>query len=163
MSRCVVFEEMVNGYADGELDEAQHARLFAHLATCGACRELLENVVHFRRLIRDERIIVPPKSDIDLFQRVASLRASSEVSQRMHERDPVWSARKTISTRTALAVTSAVFFFGLVFGNITADEASYSVSGTQEGVQIEEGAQTSDNAVYVFYPGLIIEAERAEP
>ena len=162
MMVCPTTEERLNVYAGGELDVGSQATLFAHLAACEDCRTYLERVMSFRRLLREERIRVPPRGDIQLFERIAEIRRANMRSDRLHDPDPVWGARGTISLKTGLAVASVVFVCGLLFGSLTSADPAYSVVGDQEAVAFDPGVASAD-AVYVFYPGLTIEADRLDP
>ena len=59
MKHCEKYEELISGYVDGELSEAEVSELEAHLASCGDCRRALE---FYRTLhsLEQESMAEPP-------------------------------------------------------------------------------------------------------
>lgn len=160
-------EEALNLYIDGELDFDRQAALFAHLSTCACCRRTLESVLTFRRLSREEPLVVPPAVDDAFFKRLASHRESHENVDRAAERRPLWQSRAPISVRTGVAAAVIVFLLGLLVPtNIDSTVARFqpAVVGMQEFVELRPVAadRPPSETLYVFYPGLTVEAAKID-
>ncbi|RMF62292.1 MAG: hypothetical protein D6746_04295 [Bacteroidetes bacterium] len=155
--------EALELYLDGELSADMQPALFAHLAECAACRRHFEAVLAFRRMCRQEYFSVPPAAEQVFFEKLARHRAASQRVDRTTDRRPLWHQRAAISLRVAVLAGVFLFLFGLM---LTGHEHP---PGPNQGVGVvgeEERVDFSDRelslrfveAVYVFYPGLTIEA-----
>ncbi len=156
--RCTdSMEELLNLYVDGELSFAQQPALFAHLAACAPCRRTLDSVLRFRRISRQEHLAVPPAVDDEFMKRLAERRHMSRGADREVARRPLWQARTPVSLRVAVAAAVLVFLTGLLLPlSQQPVQAARLVIGQQE--QVELAAYRDADAVYVFYPGLTVEA-----
>ncbi len=168
-SGCGVMEmeEAVNRYVDGELPVAEQAALFAHLSTCASCRSLMESVLQFRRMSRLERIAVPPAAGGAFLQRLAAHKARRPLDDR-----PVRRASRRPQRAAGVAAVGVLLLAGLWLANQSAPPlAPLLVTSETERVEMapQHPAASADSpparkALYVFYPGLLVEAEReAEP
>ncbi|NNF03587.1 MAG: hypothetical protein HKN17_03890 [Rhodothermales bacterium] len=159
-----VFEEDLNLYLDGELPSERQELLFEHLAACSACRARMDSVMEFRRLSRQEFISVSPAVDDSFLERLARLKKSNDRFDRQEDRRPLWNARQTVSVGTAVLAITAVFVIGLMLP-MTGDThtAEPIVQVVEERVQFEDApSEVRESPIYVFVPGLTIEADRLE-
>lgn len=151
---CPEGEETLHHYVDGELPFEEQPVLFAHLSACPHCRMLLEGVLQFRRMSRQERIAVPPAADEAFLKRLACHKANRPSAERR--------PRRALFRRVAVAVAVVLFLVG-VFFPLQAGEESASVATAVEEEQVAPPAfEPTRAALYVFYPGLTVEAERDE-
>lgn len=155
-------EEALSLYVDGELSLEAQPILFAHLASCEACRRTLAGVLEFRRLSRQEVIAVPPAVDDAIMERLAKRKSALDRVDRAADRRPLWQARTPVSLRAAAVVALVVFFLGLLIPHRAAPPAptTSEVQGEEERVRFQERIRVAE-AVYVIYPGLTIEAFKA--
>jgi anti-sigma factor RsiW len=156
LSAC--WNEDLDLYLDGELPSFREADLFRHLSVCVECREHLNGVLAFRRVLRDEFVDVPPWADDRLLARIEEQRRVSERTSRLHARDSLWTARATVSVRS-LVLAFGIFVVSLAVLASLKDGARGYVYFEQESVRFDEASRLGSE-VYVFYPGLTIEAER---
>lgn len=165
---CGSTEEALNQYVDGELSFEAQPGLFAHLAACSECRRTLEAVMRFRRMSRQEGLSVPPGVDEAFFARLAAHKQAGRPVDRAADRRPLWQARAPISLRSAVMVAVLVFVTGLLMpkhGGETTPRLSAGaayVEGIDERVEFLEPVVLRPEAVYVFYPGLTVEADKEE-
>ncbi len=152
--------ETLDLYLDGELPWTREADLFRHLSTCVTCREHLNGVLAFRRITRDEFVDVPPWADDRLLSRIEEHRRGVERTARLHARDSLWTARTTVSVRS-LVLALGVFLLSLAVMTELTDNGRGYVYFEQEYVRFDAGIP-GPSEVYVFYPGLTVEAERDE-
>ncbi|GIV62314.1 MAG: hypothetical protein KatS3mg044_1180 [Rhodothermaceae bacterium] len=156
-------EEALNLYLDGELPSEQQPALFAHLAACEACRRRFDAVLKFRRMSRLEYLTVPPSVDDDFFERLARHRAFALRVDRSAERRSLWQRRAVVSFRAAVLVALLLFLVGVLLPEAPAPPRTVvmpSVHGEEERIEFAdfELPPRRLEAVYVFYPGLTIEA-----
>lgn len=157
--------EQLSVYLDGELALEQQSDLFAHLSTCNACRETMDAVLHFRRLSRQETLQVPASVDEAFFKRLAEQKNKADKLkvERAVDRAPLWKLQKPVSLGAAILATALVFVVGLLVpGQHQTVEAASFVSGEQEFVEFPEMEFMHEKTIYVFYPGLEVEASQAE-
>ena len=64
---CEQFQEQISALVDGELTQEDQSLLFAHLASCSACRQFLQEVLDVRGSFQ---MTVPPQAPADLDGRV---------------------------------------------------------------------------------------------
>ena len=156
-------EEALNCYVDGELAFQRQAALFAHLSRCEHCRRTLDALMHFRRIGRQEHLDVPPAADDAFFKRLARHKATSARVDRVADRRPLWQRRTPVSLGAAVAVAVLLFVTGVL---VPVQEVVYRVQpiieGQQERVEFAEPVRYRHEMVYVFYPGLTVEAVKAE-
>lgn len=152
-------EEALNRYVDGELAFETQPALFSHLASCSTCRRTLEAVLVFRRLSRQEPLVVPPAADDSFFKRLDQIKRRGERVDRQAARRPMWQWRTPVSLGLAAVVAVLVFVAGMfASGSNAAVAESPLVVGAEERVLFNE--PTRPEAVYVFYPGLTVEATK---
>ena len=154
--------EALSQYLDGELVFDQQPALFAHLAACERCRRTLAATMDFRRMSRQEVVSVPAAVDDAFFQRLDQLKHRTDRVTRMADRRPLWNSRTPISLRTASAVALVLFLAGFFFPQQMAKttDGPPPVEGVGERVEFAPLAPYRSEAVYVFYPGLTVEAQR---
>ena len=64
---CTDIQELLSGFLDGELDEAQQSRVDSHLSECPACRDELEKMKLLVAVTSSIRIEDPPEEVWDTF------------------------------------------------------------------------------------------------
>lgn len=154
-------EEALNLYADGELGLAEQPMLFAHLAACDRCRRTLSALLEFRRASRQEMLAVPAAADDVFFQRLDVLKRRTERVDRVAERRPLWHLRTRISLSLAASVAILLFSLGVLLPRDTGEILVVPrIEGLEERVEFPPPLQ--HEAVYVFYPGLTVEATKLE-
>lgn len=153
------WEDSVNAYVDGDLASTNHALLFLHLSECEHCRHVLESVLAFRRLSRAENIQVPPIVDAALMARLDVLRRRAEEPEPSRS---LWEAPMHVGLGKALAAAVGVLLLGAGIERMAAtDPPPPPVSIIEERVEAyARDAFWRVEPVYVFYPGLTIEAEK---
>lgn len=158
-----LLEEALNLYADGELGLASQPALFAHLATCDACRQTFSALLEFRRLSRQEVMPVPAAADDAFFQRLDVLKRRTERVDRVAERRPLWHLRTRISLSLAASVAVLLFTLGVLLPRDTSEALVVPrIEGTEERVEFPPPVPLRHEAVYVFYPGLTVEATKLD-
>lgn len=158
------FEELLNLYIDGELSFAEQPPLFAHLASCACCRRTLEAVLSFRRISRQESFVVPPALDDGFFKRLDQHKRRNNSIDRRADRRPLWQARTPVSLRAAATIAGILFLAGLMVPvNAGETVAPSFVEGIDEHVEFPDPALLLREPVYVFYPGLTVEATKLGP
>lgn len=158
-------EENLTLYLDGELPFDAQAELFAHLAFCSACREAMDATLHFRRLSRQESMPVPVSVDEAFFKRLAEQKNRSDKLkvERAVDRSPLWRMKKPVSLGAAIVATVLIFTVGLLVpAEHQVVEAAALVSAEQEFVEFPEMDYLREKTVYVFYPGLEVEATQSD-
>lgn len=153
------WEDALNRYVDGELPVDEQSPFFAHLASCSACRETFNAVLDFRRMSRQETLVVPPAADDEFFQRLDEVKRRNLRVDRSAERRPLWQLRAPISLGAAMLTATILFLAGLLMPmNAWDTEVTSYVESAVE--QVEFDLPTRPEAVYVFYPGLVVEAPK---
>ncbi len=153
--------EALNLFIDGELGLDEQAALFAHMADCVACRRDLEHFMRFRRMSRAEHLAVPPAFDDSFFKRLDALRVTTHRVDRAGDRRSLWQHKTPISFRAVVIAASLVFLSGLLFpANPPEKTPAGEVSGVDETIEFVDmaPAPASTATLYVFYPGLTVEA-----
>ena len=155
-------EEALNLYLDGDLSFEEQPVLFAHLAACDPCRRTLAATMDFRRMSRQEVVSVPAAVDDAFFQRLDQLKHRTDRLDRFADRSPLWNSRTPVSLRTATAAALVLFLVGFFFPQQVSDSVDkpISVEGVEERVEFTPVSRDRSEAVYVFYPGLTVEAPR---
>ena len=160
------FEEKLNLYVDGELGLEQQAPLFSHLAVCAQCRQQLDSVLHFRRLSRQETISVPPGVDDVFLKRLQKQKGLGNQIDRAADRRPLWQSKRTVSLRGGIILAASIFIAGLLYPTSTVSDPLTRgiVIGQDESVEFTDSElmEGKRNTVYVFYPGLTVEASHIE-
>lgn len=148
-------EEALNLYIDGELPVDAQPEFFHHLASCESCRRFMSVMMDFRRMSRCEGLVVPSALDNAFFKMLDKSKKRSRRRDRYADRRPLWQVRGTISLRTGLLFAVMLFGAGLLFPH---------TAGIQSKARLElrelSGEPGSQHVMYVFYPGLTIEAAR---
>lgn len=150
---------LVGEYVDGELSGDGQAMLFRHLAECSDCRATLDSVLAFRRLSRSEPMHVPPSCDATLMARLDVLKRRDD--QRV-DSSSLWDRTMHVGLGRAAAAVVGVFLLGAGLAR-PANElpATTSISVGQESVEFRPaGTYWRVEPVYVFYPGVTVEAEK---
>ncbi len=162
---CDGYEDQLNEYADGELSFDGQSDLFGHLAECEQCRRYLESVIALRRIVAEDQIRLPPSFDEDFLQRLAHHRESVGPSKDRQDRQSYF--RTVIPRAGRLAVLTLVL--GIVIGHIftilpSEPESAQRIVAEEELVNFPtfRNADLQFAPVYVFYPGLTVEAENWE-
>ena len=159
----LAFDEALTLYVDGELAFEHQPALFAHLVECAHCRHVLDGVMKFRRISRLEHLSVPASVDDAFFKRLDQHKAGSRRVDRAAERKPLWQARTPVSLRLGMMAAGVIFLLGLFIPLRAAeDNRVYQVAGEEERVEFPEPVRLHREAVYVFYPGVTVEASKAE-
>lgn len=161
---CTGFnQEELNLYLDGELPLSRQQSLFSHMTVCADCRSVMEAVLTFRRMSRQEYINVPPAADDRFFKRLAELKSAGDQRDRVLERAPLWHARRPISVRAGISAVAAVFLIGFLLP-VVSPGAGPTVHFEAERVNLSDPVtwappEIKESYVHVFYPGLTIEAD----
>jgi anti-sigma factor RsiW len=160
-------ETLLTLYVDGELASSEQPRLFTHLSTCPDCRRSLEAVMRFRCIVREEHLVVPPAADDAFFKRLARHKHVRDTAARPPERISIWRTRTPVSLRSAAALVVVVFLVGLLTPVHNSDPVAPVlrwVVAEEERVDLtnHDARYREQSAVYVFYPGLTIEANKSE-
>ncbi|MFQ5569026.1 MAG: anti-sigma factor family protein [Rhodothermales bacterium] len=156
-------EEALNLYMDGELPFVDQPSLFAHLATCDHCRRTLSAMMEFRRMSRQEVLTVPVTVDDAFFKRLDKMKRGSKRVDRYVDRRPLWHVRAPVSLRAATMAAMVLFIAGLMFPRNAGEPAGMAlVEGLEERVEFVDQSRYWREAVYVFYPGLTVEAPRLD-
>lgn len=164
-------EEALTLYVDGELPFDQQPRLFAHLSVCESCRQTLDGVMAFRRIAREENLAVPPAADDAFMKRLARHKRATTAAVRTSEHGPVWwRHRQPVTARVAGSVLAGALVMALVAplvqpldGQIRQEKALTWVRGEEELVELNLEVPVAEPAtVYVFYPGLTVEAPKTD-
>lgn len=154
------WEAALNEYVDGELPMEAQPRLFAHLATCAPCRRTLEAVLAFRRMSRQEPLAVPPAADDAVFRRLDHVKQRTERAGRNAQQRSLWTAPTPLSLGAAAMVAAVLFVVGLLLPmQLEEPPSAPLVSAGMERVEFDS---TPAEAVYVFYPGLTVEATKLD-
>lgn len=161
--RDLSMEEAVHLYIDGELPFELQPALFAHLAVDEEARRMLDAVLKFRRMTREDYLPVPPAADEAFFKRLASLQRQHRRIDRAAQRRPIWEHRTPVSFRAAVVAAALLFMAGLLFP-VSAGEAAPQgyVVAQVERVELPTELERPSEYVYVFYPGLDVEALKEE-
>jgi len=154
--------EALHAFLDGELPVSSQSDLFAHLASCSSCRAELEGVMKFRRMSRMENLTAPPSLDAALFRRLQKHKALMKKIDRAEDRRPLWNARAAVSLRATVVTAMLIFLTGLLIPSNDQNElivTGGTVTGTDEFIEFADlDIRSNVSTVYVFYPGLTIEA-----
>lgn len=160
-------ESWLTYYVDGELPFSAQPKLFAHLAVCEESRRHLDSIMRFRRIIRDENLGVPPAVDDAFFKRLAKHKKATALRNRASDRTSLWRERTPLTFRGTVMVFVMVFLMGL-FTPLSGPSPDYASSrwvyGEEEFVEFPDynGLFGLSSTMYVFYPGLTIEAAKGE-
>lgn len=151
-------EEALHAYLDGELPFGRQPALFSHLADCADCRHTLNAVLAFRRMSRQEVLDVPPAADDAFFKRLDAIKRRG-APDRGSARRTLWQVRTPVSFGMAALAALTLFLAGLFMPvQSTRAGSEVVVQGTVERVDLNR--RVRPEAVYVFYPGLVVEAAK---
>ena len=84
--KCEDSRELLNSYADGELDLVNHLRIAQHIKDCPDCARSYENILALRSAMTDESFYL--KAPSDLRARLRSSRRSRPSSTVSRSRPP---------------------------------------------------------------------------
>ena len=154
--------EFLHRYLDGELSFDVQSSLFEHMADCEICRRMMESVLAFRRMSRQEFLAYPPAADDVFFERLAKLKKQSDQVNREYDRKPLWNASRSISLRSALALAGVVFLIGLFVPMPSrTDYATALIQLEVERVQFEPSDSiVIESHIYHWVDGITVEAVR---
>lgn len=158
-------EEDLNLYLDGELPVDVQADLFSHLSGCSQCREVMDSVLMFRRMSRQEYVVLPPAADDEFFKRLARIKNAGERQNRSEEREPLWNSRRSVSIKSAVFAVFAVFILGLLLPRTEGPEMMTALVEFEEelvDLDREVKPQVLQSYIHVFVPGLTVEANKDE-
>ena len=158
-------EEDLNLYLDGELAVEVQSSLFSHLSGCSECRELMESVLLFRRMSRQEYVVMPPAADDVFFKRLARLKNAGDQQNRSEEREPLWNSRRSVSIKSAVAAVCVVFVLGLLLPRADRPEMMTAmVEFEEEKVDLDNVAppEVLQSYIHVFVPGVTVEADKED-
>jgi len=168
-------EGRANAYLDGELPLSEHSAFFAHLASCATCRAALEAGLVFRRMLRYERLAVPPAVNEHFLERLSKQQNRNAKVDRAADRNPLWHARRPVSAGVALTAAVVVFIAGFLSSGPAPPEPTeampFTVEGFEERIEFRQVSSTRPpdqpaasaspaGPIYVYYPGITVEAER---
>ena len=157
------FEEDLNLYLDGELPFSKQTALFSQLASDSSLRSQMEAIMLFRRMSRQELISLPPSADDRFFSRLAELKQGNEQFNRAEDRQPLWRANRPVSIRSALAAVTAVFVIGLLLPMSGSNGSTRFIAQEEDHVTFDTPrTRVLQSYIYVFEPGLTIEADYSE-
>lgn len=152
----------LNLFMDGELSSSSQPALFKHLAGCADCRRELDGAMQFRRISRVENLLAPPGLDEAMFKRLNKHKTIMTHIDRAEERRPLWNLRTPITLRATILTALMVFMTGLLMPHEANQKMARKgiVTGTDELIEFFDSDQQPANTrtLYVFYPGLTIEA-----
>ena len=157
----------LNEFLDGELSIDDQATLFAHLSVCEESRRQLDAVMQFRRISRVEHLVAPPSMDSGMFKKLRKQKSIMARIDRAEDRAPIWSIRTAVSVRATVLTVLLVFFMGLFYPS-TAERSELAAAGYVTGAdELTEFpdlnlSQWNTRTLYVFYPGLTVEASLEE-
>lgn len=156
--------DALNLFVDGELALENQGPLFAHMAECLTCRRDLEHLMRFRRMTRFDHLPVSPAVDDAFFKRLDAVRVNRTRVDRASDRRPLWQHKTSVSIRAAALAAGLVFLAGLFFPSNTQPVGQGSVVGFDETIEVSELSTTPTAlaTLYVFYPGLTVEAVQHE-
>lgn len=164
LSTCTdAFQAALTEYVDGELSFDEQPGLFVHLAACADCRRTLESVMAFRRIVREEHLTVPPAADDAFLRRLNEHQRVTGPAARTAA-DVPWTRHGLVSVRTLVVVALVVFLVGLFAPmSVSSDHSPLAwVEMREERVHWGGDEAGRGQAVYVFYPGVTVEAPRYE-
>lgn len=161
-SMCESLDEKLNLFVDGELPIVDQAAMFKHLAECERCRHYFDGLLTLRRMMSEEVIKVAPAQDEAFLRRLAKYRSAVQPSKKRVERRRQIRRMTPVAGRAAVGAAVVLLVLTSLMPSPQTDVVlSEHVFGEEELVNF--GATTAPNrdrgAVYVFYPGLTIEAE----
>ena len=156
--------EILHQYLDGELSLDVQSSLFEHMADCENCRRMMESVLAFRRMSRQEFLAYPPAADEVFFKRLAKLKKQSDQVDREGDRKPLWNAKRSISLRSSLALASIVFLIGLFVPMPSrTDYVTALIRLEVERVQFEPSESiVIESHIYHWVDGITVEAVRTD-
>jgi len=158
-------EEILNQYLDGELAFERQADFFQHLSVCVHCRSTFDAVLSFRRMSRQENLAVPSAVDSAFYEALSELKRQNNHYDRAVDRRPLWQLKTPVSLRSAMITAVLLFVAGFLLPTHLAPEpvvtAMARVTGEEELINLAqiETVKKHYEPVYVFYPGLTVEAE----
>jgi anti-sigma factor RsiW len=161
-SICPPMEASINLFLDGELAFEDQADVYRHLADCEDCRRYVDSLLVVRRIIREENLSVPPQVDEAFFERLAAHKSAvTEAVERSNRRFRRREQLPKISRALTLGAIAALIVGGVITTSGESPAPGGEVVGEEELVNFPRYAPLlrDQGAVYVFYPGLTIEAE----
>ena len=102
---CKTTEDLLDGYADGELDLVNHLQIDEHLKTCPACKRIVENISAVKFAMSDAALYFGASPD--LRNRIKSaLPADKSISA-----SGIWQWRWIPVLAAAVAIVILIFLF----------------------------------------------------
>jgi len=110
------FQELISGHVDNELSDAESAELFAHLASCDACRKFLRTTLSIRSQIANEKLAEVPDS---LDSRVLGGSMPTQPAKTPVEwLAPIWWTRISIPLPAAASLAFLILVGTLLFSPV---------------------------------------------
>ncbi len=159
---CESFDEKLNLFVDGELRVADHAAMFNHLAECDRCRQYFDELLALRRMMGEEVIRVAPSQDEAFLRRLAQYRSAVQPSKVRNERRERMRRLSPVAGRALVGAAIVILVLTSLMPSPRTDaEITSLVVGEEELVNFTTTSSPNRDrgAVYVFYPGLTIEAD----
>ena len=128
-----ISEEQLSAYVDGQLDEAEAARLEAHVEACSPCREALAELRIVRSTLRALPQVAAPRS---FALREADVRPAPEVRV---------SGGRAPALLGGLASVALVAFLTLVSVDVLNQGSSANDAATGAGLALSERASEEDS------------------
>lgn len=152
-------EEALNLFLDGELPMEAQTALFAHLTDCQTCHHRLDVVLRFRRMSRQEVLVVPPAVDEVFLQRLARLKARKRREEREAARKRLSPMHIAVPLYLTLVFVIFVFFMGMY---VQAMQTASAPAPAAPLVNTPAPKPVVREPLYLIYPGPTVEAERGE-
>ena len=110
---------------------------------------------------RQESFPVPPSVDDAIFERLNQVKKRSKRIDRYWDRRPLWQVRASVSLRAAALAAVLLFGAGLMFPQDAGlPIAANVIEVEQEQVELPSEIAIQQQVLYVFYPGLTVEASK---
>jgi hypothetical protein len=126
-------------------------------------------------MLRHERLAVPPTVDEHLLERLSEQQDRNAKVDRTADRNLLWRARRPVSSGVALTAAEVIFIAGFLSSGPATSESTetmpFTVEGSEEWIEFRQDSSTQPpdqpaasaspaGPIYVYYPGITVEAER---
>jgi len=114
------FQELVNLYIDGELDDKQSADMFLHLSICDDCRNYMSSSLRIRSYYQQEELEEVP---VSLDTRVCESAGIRPITTtRRNPLSPLWYTRILIPLPAAASIAFLILVGSLLFSPLLFEE-----------------------------------------
>jgi anti-sigma factor RsiW len=110
------FQEIVNLYIDGELDDSRSAEMFAHLSACSECRNLIRSSLRVRTYYQQMEL-QEVSSSLDC-RVLSSVGITPTKMARRNFLIPLWFTRISIPLPAAVSIVFLILFGSLLLSPI---------------------------------------------